>query len=102
MEPVGPAGSGGRGPLEARHVYVLMCADGQLYTGSTGDLEERMGRHRRGEVPATVGRRPVELCWSCWFPDKYAAYRFEKFLKSGSGRAFVWKRLLEARKPPSG
>jgi putative endonuclease len=31
--------------------------------------------------------------WYCAFPDKYKALEFEKYLKSGSGRAFAKKRL---------
>ena len=79
-------------------VYVLHCSDGDLYTGCTGDLDDRMDRHRTGQVPATATRRPFELVWYCCFQDKYAAYRFEKYLKSGSGRAFLWKRILERTK----
>jgi putative endonuclease len=74
---------------------VLECGDNDLYTGCTSDLDERFRRHIAGEVQATAGRRPVKLIWYCVFDDKYVAYRFEKYLKSGSGRAFLWKRILE-------
>ena len=74
-------------------VYILKCADGKLYTGCTENLEERLGRHTNGHVPATEGRRPVELITHIVFADKYKAFEFEKYLKSGSGRAFVKKHL---------
>ena len=80
-------------------VYILLCGDGDLYTGCTSDLDDRFGRHTRGEVPATSGRRPVQLVWHCVFRDKYVAFRFEKYLKSGSGRAFLWKHIMERPKP---
>ncbi len=94
-----PASYGGQGPPPSWSVHVFLCSDQDLYTGCTSDLQERQGRHERGEVPATAGRRPVRLAWHCVFPDKYVAFRFEKYLKSGSGRAFLWRHVLEQVKP---
>jgi predicted GIY-YIG superfamily endonuclease len=93
--------NGGHGPLESWYVYVLLCADDELYTGCTHDLSDRKQRHDTGAVPATASRGPVQLVWYCVFPDKYVAYRFEKYLKTGSGRAFLWKHILERKKPTS-
>ena len=75
-------------------VYILKCADGKPYTGCTEDLEERLVRHNNGHVPATANRRPVKLATYTVFTDKYKAFEFEKYLKSGSGRAFVNKHLV--------
>ena len=75
-------------------VYILKCANDTYYTGCTKDLEDRLSRHNRGSVPATKNRRPFELCTHICFHDKYMAYRFEKYLKTGSGRAFMYKRLV--------
>ncbi len=76
------------------YVYVLKCCDGFLYTGCTKDLKERFQRHLNGHVPATKPRLPVELIFYCAFKDKYKAFAFEKYLKAGSGRAFMQKRFL--------
>jgi predicted GIY-YIG superfamily endonuclease len=76
-------------------VYILRCADGKFYTGCTKDLNDRLHRHQRGSVPATKNRRPVQLITYIAFDDKYRAFAFEKYLKSGSGRAFMYKRLVE-------
>jgi putative endonuclease len=76
------------------YVYILQCVDGSTYTGCTRDLRERMMRHTNGAVPATMDLRPVKLIFYCGFIDKYKAFAFEKYLKSGSGRAFMNKRLL--------
>ncbi|MBL7962317.1 MAG: GIY-YIG nuclease family protein [Flavobacteriales bacterium] len=46
--PPASASFGGQGPPETWVVYVLMCQDDDLYTGCTGDLVERLGRHERG------------------------------------------------------
>ena len=74
-------------------VYLLKCADKKPYTGCTENLEERLERHQRGYIPATEKRRPVKLITYVVFSDKYKAFEFEKYLKSGSGRAFLRKHL---------
>lgn len=76
------------------YVYILMCADGKPYTGCTNNLMDRIKRHKKGYVPATKSRLPVELREFIVFKDKHKAYFFEKYLKSGSGRAFMSKHLL--------
>jgi len=73
------------------YVYILNCADGKQYTGCTDDLKDRIERHKSGYVPATKERRPVELFSYVAFADKYKAFEFEKYLKSGSGRTFIKK-----------
>ena len=75
-------------------VYILKCNDGKPYVGCTIDLEDRLERHRKRAVPATQNRLPVELVVSIKFNDKYKAFAFEKYLKSGSGRAFMRRHLL--------
>jgi predicted GIY-YIG superfamily endonuclease len=76
------------------YVYILLCANGKLYTGCTNDLRDRFHRHKSGEVESTKDLLPVKLIFYCAFPDKYKAFAFEKYLKSGSGRAFKNKRLI--------
>ena len=70
-----------------------MCNNDKTYVGCTSDLKERMQRHKNGYVPATKNLRPLKLLTYIAFTDKYKAYEFEKYLKSGSGRAFLKKRL---------
>ncbi len=84
----------GQGPLDKSWtVYILACADGSHYVRCTSHLLNRLERHCRGWVPATKARLPCELVTFIVFNDKYRAYAFEKYLKSGSGRAFAKKRL---------
>ena len=33
------------------HVYVLKCADGSFYTGSSSNLAQRIAQHERGTYP---------------------------------------------------
>lgn len=79
------------------YVYILLCSDGQLYTGCSGNLKDRYSRHQRGEVFSTKDKRPLKLLWCGAFPDRTFAFAFEKYLKSGSGRAFARKRLIEIK-----
>ncbi|MGE3193907.1 MAG: GIY-YIG nuclease family protein [Microbacteriaceae bacterium] len=46
-------------------MYILMCADGTYYTGSTRDLERRLEEHHAGTYPDgyTASRRPVRLAY---------------------------------------
>lgn len=73
------------------YVYILRCNDGRPYTGCTDDLNARMERHRKGYVNATKPLLPVILISYFAFSNKYTAFNFEKYLKSGSGRSFMKK-----------
>ncbi|RZT00195.1 GIY-YIG nuclease family protein [Aquimarina brevivitae] len=75
-------------------MYILKCNDGTHYVGCTGDFEERIIQHTKGYVQYTKTRLPVKTVIKIEFFDKYKAYQFEKYLKSGSGRAFMYKRLI--------
>ena len=76
------------------YVYKLKCSDGTFYKGCTSDLNERINRHKMGSVKYTQSRLPIELVTYTVFSNKYRAYDFEKYLKTGSGRAFMKKRLI--------
>jgi putative endonuclease len=75
------------------YVYSLKCRDG-YYVGCTDDLKYRLKRHQKGYVPATAERLPAKLDFYFASADRYKAFTFEKYLKSGSGRAFMKRHLL--------
>jgi len=77
------------------YVYILRCiGDRQRhYTGSTEDLNSRLLKHNKGEVPHTSKYRPWEIKTAIAFKDRERALAFERYLKSPSGRAFAKKRL---------
>jgi predicted GIY-YIG superfamily endonuclease len=56
--------------------------------------KKRILDHTKGKVKSTEYRIPVELVTFIAFNKKYSAYHFEKYLKSGSGRAFMNKRFI--------
>ena len=46
------------------YMYILLCADGTYYTGSTKNLELRLQQHQQGEgANYTRKRLPVELIY---------------------------------------
>ncbi len=75
------------------YVYSLKCKYG-YYIGCTDNLKNRIERHQKGRVPATASRLPIKLEFYFAIEDKYKAFEFEKYLKSGSGRAFLKKHFL--------
>ena len=74
-------------------VYILKCSDNTYYVGCTSNFADRIARHTRGEVSYTSSRLPLITIHQSVFFDKYKAYQFENYLKSGSGRAFAKKRF---------
>jgi len=67
------------------HVYILRCADGSYYTGSTVNLEQRLETHRLGiGANYTRDRLPVELVWSSETARIEEAFRWEKRIQGWS------------------
>lgn len=64
-------------------VYLLRCKDDSLYCGITNDLPNRLEMHRTGKgAKYTRGRGPLELVYTEECPDKSAALRRERQIKS--------------------
>ena len=81
---------GHRWPM--KYVYILESLDSEhFYAGITDDVPARLARHNAGEVPHTSKYRPWRLKTYVAFSDEKQAFAFEKYLKSGSGRAFAKK-----------
>lgn len=67
-------------------VYILRCADGSYYTGSTTDLELRIRQHQNGEgANYTKKRLPVKLIYLEEFQRIDEAFYREKQIQ-GWGR----------------
>lgn len=81
------------------YVYILKSQKDpkQFYIGYTTNLENRMADHADPKASAyTRQYAPWELETYTVFKDKNLAQKFEIYLKSHSGRAFLRKRLLKA------
>lgn len=79
-----------------RFVYVLrsVVAPERHYVGLTSNVEARLAVHNSGGSDHTSKNRPWRLLAAMEFSNERSATRFEKYLKSGSGRAFC-KRHFE-------
>jgi putative endonuclease len=85
-----------RMPTAKHLVYVLRNSDStpRYYVGLTSDAQARLNDHNAGRCPHTARYRPWQLHVVIEFPDQDRATRFERYLKSGSGREFA-KRHFE-------
>src|SRR5947208_3476705 len=77
------------------YTYILKSLTAEIfYTGSTNDLKRRLSEHDAGISFATKPHVPWKLMFHAAFQDEYMSKKFEKYLKSGSGKAFAKKRFL--------
>jgi len=53
-----------------------------------------MVQHNNGRVKATKPHVPWKLAWYGVFGTEKEARDFERYLKSGSGKAFAYKRFV--------
>ena len=70
-------------------MYIVVKYKDGYYVGCTDNLEERLQRHQKRQVPATANRLPISLEFYFAVDGKYKAFEFEKYLKLGSGRSFI-------------
>jgi predicted GIY-YIG superfamily endonuclease len=77
------------------YVYILQSIDhpDRFYTGLYKDVHARLESHNAGQSPHTAKFKPWRLLSFHFFDRPETAAAFERYLKSGSGRAFVNKRL---------
>jgi putative endonuclease len=68
----------------------------RYYVGYTPDLKNRIRAHLQGQVKSTKSNLNYKLEWYCAFKTKGQALAFEKYLKSGSGIAFMKKRFFKS------
>jgi putative endonuclease len=64
-------------------VYVLLCSDNSLYTGSTNDLEKRFFKHKSGKGGNyTRSHKPLKIVYSENVESKSQALKREIEIKS--------------------
>jgi predicted GIY-YIG superfamily endonuclease len=79
------------------YVYLLRSKDhpDQTYVGSTSDLRKRLTEHNAGKSIHTNKFKPWNLMAYVALPEQHHAEELERYLKSGSGRAFANRHLLK-------
>jgi putative endonuclease len=77
--------------VEKRIVYLIRSDTdaSRHYVLITSNVRDRIDWNNHGSCGHTVSDRPWSLVVSLEFPTEKAARRVEKYLKSGSGRAFT-------------
>lgn len=64
-------------------VYILLCADSSLYTGSTNNLEKRFTDHKKGKGGKyTRSHKPLKLIHTENYKTKSEALKREAQIKS--------------------
>ena len=78
------------------YTYILRSINypDHIYIGYTTDLKERLLQHNSGSTFYTAKYKPWNMVIFFGFKEKIAATKFEKYLKSHSGRAFISRHFL--------
>ncbi|MFB9307658.1 putative endonuclease [Agromyces hippuratus] len=67
------------------HMYILECADGSFYVGSTRNLDHRLAQHELGAVHSyTSTRLPIRLVYVEEWKHMHEAYAREKQVQGWS------------------
>ena len=75
------------------YVYFLQLSNGDIYVGSTNDLQRRLESHQRGQVSSTTAYLPILLNSYVAVLTERKARELERIFKSGSSKAFAKKRF---------
>ena len=78
-----------------KYVYILRSINHprERYFGITSDLRKRLFDHNKGRCKHTSKFAPWRVETYISFSDEAKAVAFERYLKTGSGKAFSGKRL---------
>ena len=79
---------------EFYYTYVLQSQQTeQWYTGATADLRSRFAQHQEGLVRSTQHDASFRLVYYEACRSREAAFRRERYLKSGMGKRYLRGRL---------
>lgn len=84
-----------------RFVYFLRSESDPSchYVGVTSDIARRLEWHNFGPDGQTRKHRPWKVIFVIEFAKEATALRFERYLKSGSGRAFAKRHFDPGARP---
>lgn len=64
------------------HLYLVRCANGDLYTGISTDVERRFNEHTNNRGARRLkGKGPLQLAFSCEVGNRSQALRLEHRVK---------------------
>jgi putative endonuclease len=83
-----------------RFVYILKSVNtaATYYVGVTSNLTARLAAHNAGLSSHTARDRPWRALVVIEFDDERPALRFERYLKTGSGREFARRHFRQVMK----
>jgi putative endonuclease len=81
------------GPSISNNNLLILHNPNQRYIGINSDISDRLKAHNEGRSPHTSKFKPGKLETYIGFLNESKAVEFEKYLKSGSGRAFANKQF---------
>lgn len=78
------------------YVYILQSKQNpdRHYIGCTGDLKRRLKEHNSRNTKQTSEHAPWRIKSYFAFDREEVAHKFEKYLKSGSGREFSKRHFI--------
>ncbi|MEX0811618.1 MAG: GIY-YIG nuclease family protein [Chitinophagales bacterium] len=77
------------------YVYILQNPSGRLYKGMAQDSDARLGDHNAGKVKSTKAFVPWKIIYVEEMESRTAAREREKYFKSGAGRRYIKKYILD-------
>ncbi len=83
--------------MTKQYVYILRSIEhpDKVYVGYTNNIERRLNEHNSKTQIYSRRYAPWRLLTYVTFSDKPTAARFEKYLKTPSGKAFISKHLVQ-------
>jgi predicted GIY-YIG superfamily endonuclease len=89
-------------PEPKKFVYILKSVQNpeEYYVGVTSDPKARLQAHNAGLSPHTASHRPWRILVCIEFDDEEPALRFERYLKTGSGREFARRHFRQTVRAP--
>ncbi len=80
--------------MKTVHILVSEQFPDRCYIGITDDLDRRLYEHNQATTGYSKRYAPWHVETSISFQNDSLAFLFEQYLKSGSGFAFLKKRLI--------
>ena len=75
------------------YVYIITSNKGQIYTGYTSDLKERLATHNQGKNRSTRGRKWKLVYYEAYRSEQDARKREHHLKKSGQARRWLKERI---------
>jgi putative endonuclease len=81
-----------------RFVYILKSTSSprEYYVGATSDPSVKLEAHNAGDSAHTARHRPWRNLVVIEFEEEEPALKFERYLKTGSGREFARRHFRQA------